>query len=289
MEIQGITWQLRQQFRVIEIIAQWEGRVNGQHLQRVFNTSSSTTSAKLFRQYNEAAPGNLQLSPSRRGYVITTDFKPRFSAGLVDEYLALLNSHPMLNPQLCQTEGSAGNIEMIRMPNRAVTPDVLGAVIQAIQDRTRLEIIYHSKSRPEGVARLITPHALVYSGMRWHTRVWCEERQKFIDMVLTRMRLGAPDNGPALPQSAPELDDDWNVMMAIRITPNPKLSAAQQALVRMDYGLPPDQPLVITARRALVHYQLLAMNIHMDYERFKPESHPLVVINHQEVRPYIFR
>ena len=283
-----LKWEKQQQFHAIEVIALWEGRVTRRHLKEIFNIRSSTTSAKLFQQYNEKAPGNLKLSTTERGNILTEKFEPHFSDGKVDEYLALLARHPDLNPNVQGSFVSSGFIETIRMPSPAVSPAVIRSVVQAIQSRVRLDIWYFSQSTPDGSERIIVPHTLVYSGMRWHVRAWCELKGRFTDFVLTRMRINGLDLSSPQEESAPERDDQWNNHIEIVIGPNPKLTAEQQGLVCKDFGFTIEQPLVLTARRALIHYQLLAMNIYLNHRHFTPKAHPLIVINRDEIAPYTF-
>lgn len=40
--------------------------------------------------------------------------------------------------------------------------------------------------------RLIAPHTLIYTGMRWHVRACCEKNRQYRDFVLSRLR-GVPE------------------------------------------------------------------------------------------------
>ena len=45
---------------------------------------------------------------------------------------------------------------------------------------------------PNVEIRLIAPHTLVYTGMRWHVRAYCEKNGQYRDFVLSRLR-GEPE------------------------------------------------------------------------------------------------
>ncbi len=288
MENSQIRWDKQHQFHAIEVIALWEGKVTSKHLKAVFNITSSATSAKLFRDYNEVAPSNLESSTSERGKVIGPNFHPCFSEGIVDEYLALLSRHPELNPNVHSSHASSGFVESIHVPKPAVSPTVIRSVVQAIQKKTNLDIWYFSQSKPEGSERIIVPHTLVYSGMRWHVRAWCALKERFTDFVLTRMRINGLDASPVQDKSTAEHDHLWNQYIDIVIGPNPQLPSELQHLICRDYGFSIDQPLTVATRMALIHYQLLAMNIYVDSEKFNPKAHPLVVLNKDKLRQYTF-
>lgn len=49
-----------------------------------------------------------------------------------------------------------------------------------------------SFSTPDGETRLIAPHTLIYTGMRWHVRAYCERNRDYRDFVLSRFR-GIPE------------------------------------------------------------------------------------------------
>ena len=45
-----------------------------------------------------------------------------------------------------------------------------------------------SFTTPDAETRLIAPHTLIYTGMRWHVRAYCEKNRDYRDFVLSRFR-----------------------------------------------------------------------------------------------------
>ena len=77
----------------------------------------------------------------------------------------------------------------------------------AARECRRVDVDYISLSSPSVRGRIIVPHSIVYDGVRWHLRAYCEEKKNYRDFVLSRYR-NAPD---LLEHSSNnrDLDDDW--------------------------------------------------------------------------------
>lgn len=283
-----VSWDRKNQFHLMEVVAQWEGRVTAEHLQRAFGIGSRTTSGGIFKEYGDVAPGNLVYSTSVRGYVQSETFEPCFSQGNLDEYLSLMTRHATLNPSFAGLKDVPAPTESVSIPHRAVLPEVLRKVVQATQTRSRLEVVYRSLSSPQGEDRIIAPHTLVYSGQRWHVRAWCEKRRTFRDFVLTRMAPGAELLGDALEDADPALDTNWQNQILVRLGPNPGLTIEQQRLVALDYGMDDDQELKVPVRCALTHYLLQSLNVVLGNSQLSPIEQPLVVVNLDDLKPYVF-
>jgi len=288
MKGKDVSWERQNQFHLLEVVAQWEGRVTTEHLQRAFGIGSRTTGGRIFKDYLEVAPGNLEYSASDRGYIPGSKFQPQYSQGDLGEYLSLMTRHDTLNPSFSGLKDVPAPTESISLPHRAISPEVVRHVVQATQTRGRLEVVYRSHSSPAGEDRIIAPHTLVYSGLRWHVRAWCEKHRDFRDFVLTRIAPEAELMGDALPEADPGEDQAWQTWVDVVIAPNPRLSLQQQRMVALDYGMGDDQNLRVPVRCALMHYLLLSLNIFLEAERFLPEEQPLVVANREEVAPFIF-
>jgi len=283
-----ISWERRYQFHLLEVISHWEGRVTTEHLNRAFGISSRTTSARIFREYRDIAPDNLIHNPQRRGYIPGKAFQPCFSKGILDEYLALLGQHNSLNPSFSRLKDVPTPTESLSTISRTVPPEVVRLLVQATQDRSRVELVYRSLSNPTGEERIIAPHTLVNAGHRWHVRAWCERNRDFRDFVLTRIATGVDLIGSALEQAAPELDHDWQQQVRLCLIPNPGLSKEQQELIALDYGMDDRRELRIPVRRALAHYLLQSLNIIWAPKGTLPHEQPLTIRNRDEIAPYLF-
>jgi predicted DNA-binding transcriptional regulator YafY len=58
----------------------------------------------------------------------------------------------------------------LEVPDRSIKPEILRPLLKASRDHLRQDIDYVSLNSPDPEDRLIAPHTLVYTGMRWHVR-----------------------------------------------------------------------------------------------------------------------
>ncbi len=157
-------------------------------------------------------------------------------------------------------------------------------MLAACRDGLRLETEYVSLNTPDVEIRLIAPHTLVYTGMRWHVRAYCEKNRQYRDFVLSRLR-GEPGLLDAS-QNTRELDEDWNTEVPIIFAPDGRLNATQQAIIETDFGMTNGQ-LVVASRKALVKYVLRRYQVDPRNQATNPEALQIVVTNLKELRPWL--
>ncbi|WP_409587349.1 WYL domain-containing protein [Vibrio rotiferianus] len=269
-----IKWDQQTRFRLIEIIAQWEGRLTTNHLCDAFRIGRQQASRDINKYLNLTDRQQLILDRTIKGYRPADDFKPLFTQGTAHEYLTML--HQQYNQEETFEFFSWGEAQstVLNVPERAVSPKIVRGLIAAARANLRVDIDYVSLSTPEIRGRIIAPHSLVYDGIRWHVRAYCEEKREFRDFVLSRFR-----NEPDLMDrslNTREQDDDWNHQVMVTITPNPYLSNKQQRVVAEDYAME-NRRLTIVTRKVLVHYYLRRMGVVLDEKLLKeqPEMHQL--------------
>lgn len=134
--------------------------------------------------------------------------------------------------------------------------------------------------------RLIAPHTLIYTGMRWHVRAFCEKNRDYRDFVLSRFR-GEPD---VLDVSENGREDDvgWSSEVTVIIEPDPRLKPDQKAIVAQDYGMQQEQ-LLIPSRGALVQYVLQRYQIDPNKIQAKAAAQQIVVANLEELQQWIYQ
>jgi predicted DNA-binding transcriptional regulator YafY len=177
------------------------------------------------------------------------------------------------------------NVEVLSLPVRDVKPDVLRPIMQAARQQKRLDVDYVSLNHPDREGRIIVPHTLVYTGLRWHVRAWCEKNQEYRDFVLSRFR-DIPDIMDESPHGF-DGDAEWNAQVTLQITPDPRLSPDQQEVVQVDYGMK-NGVLEIPTRGKLVPYALKLL--HIDAHRIldDPMAQQIVVHNRSDIEPWLF-
>lgn len=282
-----IKWDQLLRFKLIEVVALWEGRVTTNHLCNSFNIKRQQASRDI-KAYQEQFPTPpLVHDRSIKGYRLTDHFTPKFTKGTPNEYLSLL--HKYNNDHVdgfdLKDLGFADSI-VLSVPDRQIAPIIVRRLLQAARERRRVDIEYVSMDNPEGRGRNIVPHTIVFDGFRWHVRAYCEERAMFLDFVLSRFR-GEPE---LLNESDINIEDDedWTTEETIEIIPNPHLSPAQQHIVKVDYGMH-NSPLTISCRRALIKYLLKRLDVCMDNKKLSstPKKYQLALANSANIKRWL--
>jgi hypothetical protein len=149
-------------------------------------------------------------------------------------------------------------IEIVAVPNRAVDPDSVRAVLAATELRESCTVSYQSMTSSESSDRVISPHALAKASGRWHVRAYDFTRKHFIDFSLSRVRSSTPSSDQTVVPG--EIDDDWQTSVTVIFIPHPLLSEDQRHAVGREFGMT-NETLVVTVRRALLFYLLDEMRI----------------------------
>ena len=251
-------WDLLLRYRLIEIIALWEGRLTSKSLIQAFGIGRQQASKDINIYIKEIGPGNLEYDTKLKGYRPTANFVCKVTRGDINEYLHLLTSRQDLMSSFELMDLNQANTTTIQPLLRNIHPEYVRPIIQAARDQKRVEIQYTSLSKPEPRDRMIAPHTLVFNGYRWHVRAFCEETLMFKDFLLSRMTDIAEIT---LDASQNENDDkDWNTFVDITIEPDTRLSTAQKNVIENDFGMRQGQ-LVINTRATLVTYYLQLLRI----------------------------
>lgn len=286
--IADLKWEVLLRYRYIEIIAQWEGRLTTNHLCSTFGIKRQQASRDI-NQYKDLAPNNLAYDTKLKGYTPSSDFKPVFTAGSVDEYLNLLDSHSLLEGFVERVELPSPNTQVVRAPARRADPDVVRKIVEACRKHQRLELVYASFKHPEGEERIVSPHTLVSSGYRWHVRAYCESNREFRDFVLARILECGELHGEPLVE--PTEDLMWQNEIELKLIPNPSLTPAQQAMVRLERCFE-DSEMLISTRRALAIYLLQLMQVPTAPlrrgEDQNPAAFPIVLEDYNQVKELSF-
>lgn len=280
MSKETLTWDQTLRFRLLEIVLQWEGRLTTNHLRNAFDIGRQQASKDISRYIKEFSPDGLEYDRKLKGYRPTPSFVPQFSQGSVNEYLHLLHQDKAQTSTLSLMDLRYGHTEVLDVPSRHVDPAIVRGLVQAARNQLRVDVEYASLSS-ERRGRNIVPHTLIYDGIRWHVRAYCEEKKDYLDFVMSRFR-GVPDLLDASPHGR-EQDVEWNTQVEVVVTPNPCLSPGKQRIIAEDYAMQ-DGQLRFTRRLPLVHYALDRMQVSYDGQHDQnPDQFPLVLQNRDEL------
>lgn len=285
-EIESVRWDLALRYRLIETITWWEGRLTTGHLMQSFGISRQQASKDINSYITDYAPKNLEYDKHLKGYVPSRHFKPLFIDDSASAYLHLLNQNHDRAPHIEGLALAYAHTEVLDVPDRSVRPEVLRPLLKACREGLRLECEYVSFTTPDGETRLIAPHTLIYTGMRWHVRAYCEKNRDYRDFVLSRFR-GEPDLMDARSEHTRELDDGWNTQLTVVIEPDSRLKPEQRSIIEADYGMR-DGQLVIETRGALVQYVLQRYQIDPTKVHAKATAQQIVVTNLDELQPWLY-
>ena len=283
--IEQVRWDLALRYRLIETVVWWEGRLTTGHLMQSFGISRQQASKDINSYLTEYAPKNLDYDKHLKGYVPSKVFKPLFIDDSASAYLHLLNQNHERAPHIEGLALAYAHTEILKVPDRSVRPEVLRPLLRACREGLRLECEYVSLANPVAETRLIAPHTLVYTGMRWHARAYCEKNRDYRDFVLSRLR-GEPDVLDGTEQGI-EGDAAWAAQVDVLIVPDSRLSPEQKAIIEIDYGMQ-DGQLRVASRGALVQYVLQRYQIDATKVQSKASAQQIVIANIDQLQPWLY-
>ena len=157
-------------------------------------------------------------------------------------------------------------------PTRKINPDVLIALIRAMQKKQAVVVDYRSMENfDESTTRILFPCSFANDGFRWHLRAYCFNSLKFKDFVLGRINSVAAEISPPLP--VPE-DEEWNTFVDVVIGPNPSYPEKKKMVIEHDYQMHKGEARLRT-RLAQLYYLKRRLNLH------NQDNHP--VDEHQQI------
>ncbi|MFJ2982360.1 MULTISPECIES: helix-turn-helix transcriptional regulator [unclassified Pseudomonas] len=284
-EINQVRWDLALRYRLIETVAWWEGRLTTGHLMQSFGISRQQASKDINTYISEHAPENLTYDKQLKGYVPGAHFTPRFIDDSANAYLQLLNQTHSRAPHVEGLALAYAHTKVLEVPDRTIRPDVLRPLLKACRNGEVISIEYVSLPNPTPETRLISPHTLIYTGMRWHVRAYCEKNRTYRDFVLSRFR-GAPEF-ERMSENLIDADDDWNTRVDVVIEPDSRLKTEQKAIIEVDFGMQGGE-LVIPTRCALVGYVLQRYQIDPKKLEPKASAQQIVVKNLEALKPWLY-
>jgi predicted DNA-binding transcriptional regulator YafY len=276
-----IRWDLLLRYRLIEIVALWEGRLTTNHICHSFGIGRQQASKDINTYLRELAPGNLVYDRHLKGYVPADHFKPTVTTGQVSEYQDLLARQDSLSNTFESLELSVSESTILRGPQRLVRPEVMRAVVAATHQKRVLKAEYASLSPARTQQQTLEPHTLICVGNSWHLRAWCDKNREFRDFALSRFR-GTPSVLRQKSRNIRQQDDDWNRQITLVLAPDNRLNADQQDIIAADYGMD-DHRLELSTRAALAPYLLSRMGLAREHQHPDPMTQQLELVNEEQL------
>lgn len=280
-----LKWDIRQRMKLIEAALVWTGNIGRKDLINAFQLSEIQASKDL-THYQKLCPGNIEYNRSLKTYVPTSEFNPLFIRDSGFEFLNLLKS--------VQTDEKSPVVvllstfpamEILSPPERTINSKVLRKINLAIQKQFKVSILYQSMGRGTPRQLIISPHTLVYNGFRWHIRAYSEAHKEFRDFLIARIS-GDPDLIKRANITV-KTDKLWKTQVTVKIGPHPGLNDNQQEQIKNDFGMKRGV-LKKRLRAALVPYYTQMMRVGMEDESMPPEKQQIILINKQEIEPFLF-
>lgn len=279
-----IRWDLLFRYRMIEIIALWEGRLNTNHLIQSFGIGRQQASKDINTYLVDVAPGNLIYDKRLKGYKPSDSFVPKLTSGHADEYLHILSRSEDMAVTFADLNMGFENTTMVRPVTRNISPEILRPLVQAIREKKRVDICYTSLKDGECSGRIISPHTLVCTPLRWHVRAYCEHAGGFRDFVLSRIH-GIPDINEQATYDK-HADELWSTKVNVDIVPDPRLNEKQKKVIEKDYAMS-DGVLSIATNASLIRYVLDAYSIDIHTQKSNPQGQQIVLGNLSELTNYL--
>ncbi len=280
-----VKWATRQRLQYIEIMAWYAGVVTRSDVARAFGLSDPAATKDL-KLYGDLAPGNLIYNHSVFGFVPGEGFVAVF-ADLTPAVVL-----PVIAANLAVANGPYGDgliyglpTASLPLPARLPNPHTLAQITRAIHDRRKLRVSYRSLSRREsGAQRVLEPHTLVNTGLRWHVRAYSEDTCDFRDFVLSRVM--AAECLAARAESGEQYDDDWVETVGLKLAPHSGLDAPRRESLLLDYGASGDV-IEVKVRRALLGYVLQRLDVDTTPDHsLNPNAYQLMLLNREEIEPF---
>ena len=270
LSLSQITQSTLLRYQLIEIIAYWEGRLTTRHLCNGFALGRQQASRLINAYMDDIAPANKIYDQTLRGFKPTDNFRPKVTTGHVNEYLNLLRINRNLVSKSNYSALGLQEVHSVSPPSRYIEPIITRNIVRAIIQKKRVEIEYQTLANPEPETRVITPHSLFETPLRWYVRAYCEKNECYKNFILNRIS----NQIDLMDRTQHFLEDDiqWCTSCDLILQAEPLLNASQKKLIESDYDMKNGE-LIISTQQALIKYLLPVMgftlsNITPTNERF---------------------
>lgn len=273
----------------LELILQWEGRLNNARLRALFGLSPVRAS-EWIREFRERHPVWLDWDSKTRSFYPTVAFlrqqqrdtlNSRDMSNSLSRYL-IVAGLPFASPVRDEPTVIWSAYPDISTPD----PNIYSTLLAAARDQRVVTISYRSMRNPRPHDRTISPHSLVRVGRRWHARAFCDQAADFRDFSLGRISRSTIILDRVSSTTAAD-DVAWMTPVPVRIVAHPDLSLEQAELIRFEClnGTP---ALIEACRGALVNYFIQDIRAAITPTTQRPPDYQLAVENVSEIKQWLF-
>lgn len=254
----------RQRLEYLDRLFFWEGAAKRASLIGRFGISNPQAAID-FRIYLERAKrGDLAYDTRSKQYLAAPNFSRLTGTANEDELTNLIGGN---ENQIFDTLPDLQRSQNMR---------VFVPLFRALKAKQAVEIVYQSMRDPKSTTRMICPTRFASDGVRVHVRGWCFLRQKYRDFIPARID---PDLSFKMSKPVEDVpvDTDWNTHAILSIRPHNSLTAAQQKVVRIEFGFENDV-LEVVVRKALEFYTKRRWGLEQDNPRLE-----LLSVRHEAI------
>lgn len=235
----------RRRLRYIEFLILFKGQCSRLDLIERFSISEPAAT-KDFSLYSDRCPKNLQYDVRAKRYILGENFVPSFehSADAALSYLG--GTQRSIDGGSNDSAISAEAIPRLRkiLSWRQVAP-----VTRAIHMKQSVDCLYSSMSAGSK-DRVLSPHAIIFDGNRWHFRACDHEKQRYQDYSFSRVASVEANDEVYI---SDENDNAWHEKVELELSVHP--SHKQPESIQIEYEMS-EGSLRIPVRAPLVGYFL---------------------------------
>lgn len=226
----------------IEGRVRWVGEFNRSELAEAYGISSQQASSDI-DLYNELSCGNAVYDHKLKKYITSKQFLPIFDEDDI----------------LCWYRMFGENFYEFSDCLQKIDVSTIKRINQSIKNRTPIKIFYFSFKDGKETEKVICPHHIISTPVRWHLRAWDYTDQNFRDIPICRIRaiIEASKEYEWIPDAS---DTDWQTLVNIDLEAADHLTQEQKKSVAQTYEMADGQKR-IQERKCLVYYRLASMRL----------------------------
>lgn len=251
-DVKSFTGQQLERLAHIEFLAFFMGKVSRKCIMSRFDVGLAAATRDL-SLYNDIAPDNIIYDPRQKYYVPAENFECYFPLSAEKCLNTLSNG---FGDYLDSSDSfKVAHTFKLSHPKLNVT----APITRAISLQRPLEIEYISGTSGKS-KKIISPFAVLDSGLRWHIRAYDHNRCRFADFVINRIVTAKLLRNESTPSKGlPEEDAQWNTSVELIIQAHPGKPNLKD-VTEFEYGMT-EGILNLKIRKAYVGYLLSSWNI----------------------------